>query len=114
MITSDDTLQSLDDTVAALEGGPTGLTPSAALAVIDRWHAACLAADTIDLSGVAGGLAQLRTDLSGRLDGSALADTLARLADDTSAAAAQTADARLQPTLDRLAATLRRFATVLG
>ena len=113
-MTTDDSARSLDDTVAALAAGPTGLTPSAALQTVDRWHAACLAEDTLDLSGVAEGLAQLKTQLQGRLDGAALADTLARLADDTAAAAAQVSDARLQPTLERLGATLSRMAGVLG
>ena len=113
-MTVDDNARNLDDTAAALEAGPTGLTPSAALATVDRWHAACLAEDTLDLSGVAEGLAQLRDQLAGRLDGAALADTLARLGDDTAAAAAQVTDARLRPTLDRLAATLQRFAGILS
>ena len=113
-MTIDDSARSLDDTVAALAAGPTGLTPSAALATVDRWHAACLAEDTLDLSGIAGGLAALKTQLSGRLDGAALADTLARLGDDTTAAAAQVHDARLPPTLERLGATLTRFAGILA
>ena len=113
-MTIDDSTRSLDDTVAALAAGPTGMTPSAALAVIDRWHAACLAEDTLDLSGIAEGLDALRTQLAGRLDGAALADTLARLGDDTTAAAAQVSDARLQPSLERLGATLTRIAGVLA
>ena len=113
-MTGDDTTDRLDATLAALDGGPTGLTPSAAGVVIDQWRAACQAEDTLDLSGVAAGLQQLRVQLNGRLDGAALADTLARLADDTAAAAGHVTDARLGPRLDRLAATLRRFADILS
>lgn len=96
----------LDDTVAALDGPLSALTPSAAVAVIDRWRVACSDAG---LGRVADGLDALREQLSGdRLDGGALAGTLRELADATREA--DMSDARLRPGLDRLAATLDRAA----
>lgn len=106
---------SLDDTVAALESGPTGLTPSAALALIDHWHAACAGAQDADLGDVTAGLAALRALLTAeRLDGRAIAETLAALGEATSRAAAAAADARDTPALERLASALGRAAAVLG
>ena len=104
----------LDQTAAALDGPVSSLTPTAALDLVDHWRTACLDADGLDLSGVAGGLSDLRDLLSGdALNGRAIADTLAGLAEATQAAAAQ-ADDRLRPALERLATNLTRAATALG
>ncbi|MFN3595690.1 MAG: hypothetical protein ACK41D_00290 [Rubricoccaceae bacterium] len=106
---------SLDETVAALESGPTGMTPSAALSVIDHWRTACAGAHDADLGDVTAGLADLRALLTAdRLDGRAIAETLAQLAEATARAASAAADARVAPALERLAAALGRAASALG
>ena len=113
--TPDTHRDTLDQTAAALDGPVTALTPSAALDLVDHWRTACLDADGLDLSGVAGGLSALRDHLTGdALDGRAIGDTLAGLAEATRAAAAQGTDERLRPTLERLATNLSRAATALG
>ena len=105
----------LEQTEAALDGPITSLTPSAALGIVDHWRTACLDEDQLDLSGVAAGLADLRDLLAGdRLDGSAIADTLAGLAEATREAAAAAPDERVQPRLERIATNLDRAATALG
>lgn len=113
--TSDSDRATLDDTVAALDGPVTALTPSAALGIVDHWRTACLNATSLDLSGVAGGLSELRDLLSGdALDGTAIGNVLAGLADATRAAATQSPDERMTPTLQRLATHLDRAASALG
>lgn len=103
----------LDQTADALDGGVTALTPTAALATIERWRDACLADETLGLEAVAAGLDTLHGLLSAdRLDGRAIARTLAGLADAT--AAVRPGDASVVPDLDRLAAALHRAAGMLG
>lgn len=106
----------LDQTEAALDGPVTGLTPSAALGLVDYWRTAIAdAGDVMDLSGVAAGLSDLRDLLSAdTLDGTAIGNTLAGLADATNAAAAQVADERLTPRLERIATNLATAASALG
>ena len=105
----------LDQTEAALDGPITALTPSAARGIVDHWRTACLDADGLDLSGVAGGLSDLRDLLSAEaLDGRAIADALAGLAEATREAAALAPDERVQPQLERIATNLDRAATALG
>ncbi|WP_420454589.1 hypothetical protein [Rubrivirga sp.] len=113
--TPDTDRAALDQTEAALAGPITALTPSAALTLVDHWRTACLGSDDLDLSGVAAGLDDLRALLSGdRLDGRAIADTMAGLAEATRAAAALAPDERVQPGLERIATGLDRAATALG
>ena len=105
----------LDQTEAALDGPITALTPSAALGIVDHWRTACQDTDVLGLSGVSAGLSDLRDLLSGdRLDGRAIADTLAGLAEATREAAAQAPDERVTPRLERIATNLDRAATMLG
>ena len=105
----------LEQTEAALDGPITSLAPSAALGIVDHWRTACQDTETLDLSGVAAGLSDLRDLLSGdSLDGRTIADTLARLAEATRNAAAASPDARVQPRLERIAANLDRAAGLLG
>ena len=98
----------LAQTVAALEAGPTTLTPDTALAIIDQWHGAAVAESEIDLGAVASGLAALRGLLStdGPFDGGAIGDVLLQLGEATQAVAAQARDARLTPRLEKLATLL--------
>ncbi len=103
----------IDQTADAIEGGVTALTPSAALAVIERWRSACEGQTGLD--GVGAGLDDLHGLLSAdRLDGRAIAQTLAGLAEATAAVAAQTDEERITPGLGRLATALSRAATMLG
>lgn len=106
----------LDQTEAALDGPVTGVTPSAAVGIVDHWRTAIAdAGGTLDLGGVAAGLSDLRDLLSAdTLDGAAIGDTLAGLADATNAAAAQVADERLKPRLERIATRLAAAASALG
>ena len=105
----------LEQTEAALDGPITSLTPSAALGIVEHWRTACQDESTLDLSGVAAGLSDLRDLLSGdSLDGRAIADTLAGLAESTRAAAGASPDGRVQPRLERIAANLDRAASMLG
>ena len=105
----------LEQTEAALEGPITALTPSAARGIVDHWRTACLDADGLELSGVAGGLSDLR-DLLGAdtLDRRAIADALAGLAEATREAATLAPDERVTPTLERIATNLDRAASMLG
>ena len=113
--TPDSDLATLQETEAALEGPITALTPKAALGIVDHWRTACQDSDTLDLSGVAAGLSELRDLLSGdSLDGRTIADTLTRLAESTRNAAGASPDERLQPRLERIAANLDRAAGLLG
>ena len=106
----------LDDAAAAIDSGISSITPSAALAVIGRWHGACSQANAgVDLGAVASGLAALRDLLSAdALDGRAIGDTLRALADDTAAVSAGLGEARWTPSLDRLSGALSRAAGALG
>ncbi len=113
--TPDDGRVTLDQTEAALDGPITSLTPSAALGIVDHWRTACQDATGLDVSGVAAGLSDLRDLLTGdRLDGRAIADTLAGLAEATRNAAAQSPDERVTPRLERIAVNLDRAASMLG
>jgi hypothetical protein len=106
----------LDQTVDVLDAGVTALTPTAALTIIERWREAFLRDDGgLDLEAVASGLDDLHGLLSAdRLDGRAIARTLAALADATAAVAAQTDEERVTPGLDRLSSALSRAADLLG
>lgn len=105
----------VDRTADAIESGVTALTPSAALAIIERWRSACDDQTGLDLDSVAEGLDDLHGLLSSdRLDARAIAQTLAGLAEATAAVASQTDEERVTPGLDRLAAALGRAAAMLG
>ena len=105
--------EALDQTVAALESGPTGMTPSTALGLVDHWRTECANAADADLGEVSAGLGRLGDLLrADRLDGRAIGETLRGLSESTTAAAS--GDARLGPTLERLGALLARAASALG
>ena len=98
----------LDQTLAALEAGPTSLQPSTAISTIEFWEARTRDAQEELLTPVADGLGQLKDLLAAdRLDGTAIGDALVDLADATDVVVGQTDDARLSPTLERLASMLR-------
>lgn len=97
----------LEQTIAALEGGPTTLNPDTALSIVDQWHAAVLSEDDLDLGDVASGLEELRDLLAAdALDGTAIGGVLLRLGEATESAAQAANDERLTPTLQRLATLL--------
>lgn len=103
---------SLDQTVAALDGGLTNLSPSAATANIDGWI------DTLDgnesLGGIADDLRELRSALTASpLDGAAIGDLLVRLGAQTRSAAS-TADAGASAQLSRLGGLLESAGSALG
>ena len=105
----------LDQTLAALEAGPTALQPSTALSTIEFWEAKMRDSQEALLAPVAEGLGQLKALLSAdRLDGASIGDALITLADATDVVVGQTDDARLSPTLERLATMLRTGGTVLS
>jgi hypothetical protein len=105
--TNDAHEDTLDQTIAALEGGPASLNPETALAIVNHWHATVLAEDEVDLSDVADGLGALRDLLAAdALDGGAIGDVLLRLGEATAVAAQQANDERLTPLLERLATLL--------
>jgi hypothetical protein len=105
----------LDQTIAALEAGPTSLQPSTAIATIEFWEARARDSQEALLAPVADGLAQLKGLLSDdRLDGQAIGGALLELADATDAVVAQTDDARLGPNLERLASMLRMGGNALS
>jgi hypothetical protein len=106
---------SLEQTIAALEAGPTSLNPDTALHLVDLWHAAVLDEDDLDLGDVADGLAELRDLLAAdTLDGAAIGDVLLRLGEATQVAAQAAADERLTPTLERLATLLSYGGNLLS
>lgn len=105
----------LDQTLAALEAGPTALQPSTAISTIEFWEAKTRDAQEALLTPVADGLGQLKALLSDdRLDGAAIGDALVDLADATDVVVAQTEDARLSPALERLATMLRTGGNALS
>ena len=105
----------LDQTLAALEAGPTALQPSTAISTIEFWEARTRDAQEDLLAPVADGLGQLKALLAAdRLDGTAIGDALVDLADATDVVVGQTDDARLAPTLERLASMLRMGGNALA
>ena len=113
--TPDATPGALDETIAALESGPTGMTPTTALALVDHWRTECANATDADLGGVSAALGTLGDLLrADRLDGRAIGETLRGLSESTTAASGAAEDARMGPALDRLAALLARAAGALG
>ncbi|HLT48680.1 MAG TPA: hypothetical protein VK002_15710 [Rubricoccaceae bacterium] len=105
--TNDAHEDTLDQTIAALEAGPTALDPATGLAIVNQWYDTVLAQDDLDLGDVADGLAELRDLLAAdALDGAAIGEVLLRLGEATQAAAQQAADERLTPMLERLATLL--------
>ena len=105
----------LDQTLAALEAGPTSLQPSTAISTIEFWEARTRDAQEELLTPVADGLGQLKDLLAAdRLDGTAIGDALIDLADATDVVVGQTDDARLSPTLERLASMLRMGGNALA
>lgn len=112
--TPDTHLAALDQTEAGLSGGVTGLTPGAALGLIDHWRTACASATDADLGAVSAGLGRLSDLLrADRLDGRAIGETLLQLADDTSAAATAAPDERMTPRLERIGTLLASAARAL-
>ena len=103
---------SLDQTIAALDGGLTGLSPSAATANIDGWISTLSGNES--LAGIADDLRALRDALtSSPLDGAAIGDLLVRLGAQTTSAAS-TADAGASPQLSRLGGLLETAGNALS
>lgn len=112
---SDTYQHDLDNTNAALEGGVTSLTPSAAIRVIDLWHGTLKNAERDGLHIIANLLGELKDELqSDRLDGRAIGSLMSRLGEQTTSAAADASDARLSPKLEHLGALLSRAGSALG
>lgn len=108
-------LEALDQTEAGLSGGITGLTPSAALGLIEHWRTECANATDADLGEVSAGLGRLAELLGGdRLDGRAIGETLRGLSETTTAAAASASDERMTPRLERIGTLLASAARALG
>lgn len=102
----------LDQTVTALEGGLTSLSPSAATSNIDSWI------DTLDgnesLGTIADGLRDLKDALTASpLDGARIGTLLTQLGSQTSDAAS-TADAASSAQVGRLGALLSKAGQSLS
>ena len=112
---SDTYQRDLDNTNAALEGGVSSLTPSAAVRVIDLWHGTLKNAERDDLHMIANLLSELKDALlADRPDGRTIGSLMSRLGEQTTSAAAGADDARLSPKLEHLGALLSRAGSALG
>ncbi len=102
----------LEQTVAALDGGLTGLSPAAAAANIDGWIETL--AGNESLSGIAADLRSLRAALTTQpLDGARIGGLLVRLGAQTRSAAA-TADPAASPAVARLGGLLENAGAALS
>lgn len=111
----DRTAIDLEETLAAVDGGVTGLTPSTATALIERWELAIQESRIEGLDSIVANLRALREELAAdRLDGAAIGGLLAELGEGTERAAADAQDERLTPLLERLGSGLRRAGAALG
>ena len=96
----------LDQTVTALEGGLTSLTPSAAASNIDSWIETL--GGTESLGTIRDGLQDLKTALTSTpLDGARIGALLTQLGAQTSSAA-QTADPSASAQVGRLGSLLTK------
>lgn len=75
----------LDETLNALQGGLSAVSPSAAVANIDNWHKTLSGAGLTDIAGDLADLKNLLT--SGNLDGKAIGKVLSSLGQKTTASA---------------------------
>lgn len=102
----------LDQTISALEGGLTGLSPAAATANIDGWIETL--SGTESLAGIADGLHSLKAALTASpLDGARIGSLLVHLGAQTRSAAA-TADPAASVGVARLGALLENAGTALS
>lgn len=102
--------QELDDTIGALQGGLTSLSPTAAVSNIDGWQQKLSGLGLTDIANDLGELKGLLT--SGNLDGKAIGAVLSRLGSKTSASAAG-APAADMPKLQQLGSMLSGVAQTL-
>lgn len=102
----------LDQTTAALDGGITSLSPSAATANIDGWIETLAGNET--LAGIADDLRSLKAALTAQpLDGARIGELLVRLGAQTRSAAA-TADPASSAKVARLGGLLENAGTALA
>ena len=103
---------SLDQTITALDGGLTSLSPQAATSNIDGWIQTLSGNES--LAGIAGGLRELKTALtSSPLDGGKIGQLLTSLGSQTTSAAA-TADPESSAKVARLGGMLEKAGTALS
>lgn len=101
----------LDQTLAALDGGITGLTPAAATGAIDQWTEALAGNET--LAGIREGLVELKAALTApRLDGQAIGALLVRLGHQT-IQAGSVGDPSVAASVSRLGAVLHSAGQAL-
>lgn len=102
----------LDQTITALDGGLTSLSPAAATSTIDGWIETL--AGNESLAGVADGLRELKTALTASpLDGAQIGSLLVRLGAQTRSAAA-TADPASSVKVARLGGLLENAGAALS
>jgi|GEM_PF-2097204 len=104
---SDVAVRDLEDTIAALEGGPTTVSMGSARRIVELWEGTLRGSDRPELHPLAALLAELGEALAAdHLDGGAIGDLLVQLGEGTAAVAAAAGDDRIAPALDRLGALL--------
>ncbi|MBC8160032.1 MAG: hypothetical protein H7Z42_02345 [Roseiflexaceae bacterium] len=101
----------LDDTIGALQGGLTSISPTAAVSNIDGWQQKLSGLGLTDVASDLGELKGLLT--SGNLDGKKIGAVLTRLGEKTSASASQ-APAADMPKLQQLGSMLSGAGKTLG
>lgn len=102
----------LDQTISALDGGITSLSPSAATSNIDGWIETLSGNES--LAGIASGLRDLKTALTSTpLDGARIGGLLTELGAQTRSAAA-TADPESSAKVARLGGLLENAGTALS
>lgn len=105
----------LEQTLAALEGGPMTLDPNTGVQIIRTWLDSLRQAELPALHHIADLLEALEEELaSDRMDGPIIGDIMVRLGEATRSAAADAQDERIMPRLDRLATLLTSGGQALG
>ena len=101
----------VDDTISALQGGITSLSPAAAVGNIDMWHEKL---SGLGLSDIASDLGELKTALtSGNLDGKQIGAIMSRVGQKTMDSASQ-APAADMPKLQQLGSMLSGVGKTLS
>ena len=104
----------LDDTISALSGGITSLSPTTAISNIEGWESKLQATGKPALTGIAADLNALRAELSsGRLDGAAIGQLLSSLGKSTTDVADE-ADESNKGKLTTLGSLLTKAGSALG
>jgi len=108
-------LQNLEQTIAALDGGPMTLNPDSGLQIVRTWIDTLRSTERPVLLQVAALLEELEEQLAmDELDGPTIGDLMVRLGESTRSAADEANDERLMPRLDRLATVLVSAGQALG